>query len=513
LFAENDIKSKVVEFHQLKKVRPLGTLIAVQRWSVGGEFMLFRLLFVTSEIDDYVRTGGLAAVSAALPRVLKEWTDTRVLLPGYPEVLCKLGKIEIVGNCPSYAQLPECQIGLGRTPDGLPIYVVICPSLYERPGGPYCDDAGNDWPDNDIRFARFSAAAALLAAGSVDPAWQADLVHVNDWQSALVPAYLAWNSLPIPTVLTLHNLAFQGLFGRQTLARIGAPESSFHIDGLEFYGKVSFLKAGLIYASHLTTVSETYAKEITTPELGCGLDGVLRKRAARAEITGILNGIDQSWDAATCPDLTAPFRLGDWKSRRTNTSHLQRQFGLAVSRGPLFGLVARLVHQKGVDLVLSAAETIVSSGGQLVVMGRGEQRFESALQAIHRKHPKSISVSIGFEDADARRIFAGSDFTLLPSRFEPCGLSQMYAQRFGSLPIGRKTGGLAETIQDGKTGFLFTDPSPESFMGAICRAFGTFSSRKRMNLMRSDAMSQSFEWANSALAYKKLYEQLAGAPC
>jgi starch synthase len=475
--------------------------------------MSFRLLFVTSEIDDYIRTGGLAAVSAALPRVLGAWTDTRVLLPGYPEVLRKLGSIEIVGTCPAVAQMPEGQVGLGRTPDGLPIYVLICPPLYERLGGPYCDDAGNDWLDNDIRFARLSAAAALLASGCVDPAWRADLVHVNDWQSALVPAYLAWNGLPIPTVLTVHNLAFQGLFARQTLGRIGAPESSFHIDGLEFYGKVSYLKAGLIHASHITTVSETYAREITTPEFGCGLDGVLRKRAARAELTGILNGIDQSWDSLTCPDLSAPFRPGDWKSRRTNTSHLQRVFGLAVSRGPLFGLVARLVHQKGVDLVLSAAETIVASGGQLIVMGRGEPRFESALQEIHRKHPRSISVSIGFEDADARRIFAGSDFTLLPSRFEPCGLSQMYAQRFGSLPIGRKTGGLAETIKDGKTGFLFPDPSPESFMGAICRAFGAFSNRKRMNLMRSDAMSQSFEWANSALAYKKLYEQLGGASC
>jgi starch synthase len=472
---------------------------------------MLRLLFVTSEADDFVRTGGLAAVSAALPRALRSWTDTRLLLPGYPDVLKGVARLDVVGTCPALGAMPACRVARAATADGLPLYVVICPELYARPGNPYCDASGRDWPDNDVRFARLASAAALLAVGSVDPGWQADLVHVNDWQSALVPAYLAWRGSHVPSVLTIHNLAYQGLFGRDTLGRIGAPDSAFHIEGLEFYGKVSFLKAGLQYASHLTTVSETYAREITTPELGCGLDGVLRKRAARAELTGILNGIDNSWDSQTCPQLTTPFTAGDWKNRRANTVHLQRAFGLAVSRGPLFGLVARLVHQKGVDLVLNAAETIVNSGGQIVVMGRGERGIENALRDMQALHPTSIAVSIGFEDGAARRIFAASDFTLMPSRFEPCGLSQMYAQRFGSLPIGHKTGGLAETIKDGETGFLFSQPSSESFMGAICRAFGAFASQRRLHAMRSNAMAQTFAWSASAAAYKALYGKVVAA--
>jgi len=473
--------------------------------------MPLRVLFITSEIDDLVRVGGLAAVSAALPRALRPWMDIRVLLPGFSDVLAQLNKIEIVGKCPPLAELPSCAVGLGTTSDGLPIYVIICAQLYEREGNPYGDETGKDWSDNNLRFARLASAGALLASGSVDSNWKAELVHANDWQSALVPAYLAWNSCPVPTILTIHNLAFQGLFTRDTLRKIGAPESSFHIDGLEFHGKVSYLKAGLVYATHLTTVSETYAREITTPAEGCGLDGVLKKRSAANELTGIINGIDETWDSQTCPELSVPFGSGDWASRRANTEHVRRQFGLALSRGPLFGLVARLVQQKGVDLVLAAAETIVASGGQIVVMGRGEPELERALQLAEVKHAKYIAVAIRFNDGDARRIFAGSDFTLLPSRFEPCGLSQMYAQRFGSLPIGRRTGGLAETIKDGRTGFLFAQPSVESFLGAICRAFVTFASKRRLNLMRSEAMAQTFGWESSASDYKNLYGIVARA--
>ena len=391
--------------------------------------------------------------------------------------------------------------------------MVICPQLYERPGTPYVDENGRDWPDNDIRFARLASVAASLAAGHLDPAWRADVVHLNDWQSALAPAYLSWNGARIPSVLTIHNLAFQGLFERETLYRIGAPESAFHIEGLEFYGKVSFLKAGLQYATHLTTVSETYAREITLPEFGCGLDGVLRKRAANGELTGIVNGIDDSWNSKTCTQLASPFASGDWKRKHANKSYLRKQFGLAVSRGPLFGLVARLVHQKGVDFVLESAETIVESGGQIVVLGRGETEIEEALRKVQAKYPRSIAVSIGFEDGEARRIFAASDFTLLPSRFEPCGLSQMYAQRFGSLPIGRKTGGLAETIKDGQTGFLFPHASTESFMGAVCRAFGAFADYRRLNIMRSGAMAQEFQWSRPAASYQSLYQKVCSLPC
>jgi len=469
-----------------------------------------RVLFVTSEMSDFVQTGGLAAVAAALPRALNSLADVRVIIPGYPEVLRKLQPLETVAACEASAALPACMLLRSVTRDGLSVYVVQCAELYER-RGIYGDGSGHDWPDNDVRFARFSLTAAALAAGRLDKDWSADLVHANDWQSALATAYLQWNGWNIPSLLTIHNLAFQGLFSRESLGRIAAPDSAFHIDGLEFYGKVSFLKAGLSYSTHLTTVSETYAREITTVEHGCGLEGLLQRRADARQLTGILNGIDESWNPSSCPDLVRPFASGSWEEKRKNANHLRREFGLAVGRGPLFGLVARLVHQKGVDLVLAAAETIINAGGQIIVTGKGDPSFEQALLEARRHRPQSMAVAIRFDSGEARRIFAGSDFTMMPSRFEPCGLSQMYAQRFGSLPIGRRTGGLAETITDGQTGFLFRDASPESFLGGIVRAFATYGSKPRLNRMRESAMAQSFSWAKSASSYGAIYRHLTAA--
>ena len=470
-----------------------------------------RVLFVTTEMDDFVRVGGLAAVSAALPRALRPWADIRVLLPGYTDIIEQLAHIQIVGECAAKAEMPAARLGRASTRDGLPVYVLLCPQLYDRPGSPYGDKEGRDWADNDIRFARFASAAAELAAGTLDKNWAADLVHANDWQAALVPAYLAWSGGQIPSILTIHNLAYQGLFPKETLRRIGVPESSFHVGGVEFYDKLSFLKGGLVYASHLTTVSSTYAQEITTPELGCGLEGLLRQRSDARELTGILNGIDESWDPRSCAQLAQPFAAGDWKGKQANADYVRKQFGLAVARGPIFGLVARLVHQKGIDLVLSAADEIVEAGGQIIVTGSGEPALEQALVEAHRRRPDAIAVNIGFNDAQARRIFAASDFTLMPSRFEPCGLSQMYAQRFGSLPIGRQTGGLAETITDGETGFLFSQPSIESFLGGVRRAFSAFVSTEQLDAMRRSAMSRSFSWDLSATLYSALYRKAMSA--
>jgi starch synthase len=458
-------------------------------------------------MDDFVRVGGLAAVSAALPRALRLWSDVRILLPGYRDVVEQFAHIQIVGQCAGLAEMPACKLGLASTRDGLPVYVLLCPQLYDRPGNPYGDASGRDWADNDVRFGRFASAAAQLAAGSLDKNWAADLVHANDWQAALVPAYLAWSGTRIPTILTIHNLAYQGLFPKESLRRIGAPEASFHIEGVEFYNKLSFLKAGIVYASHLTTVSETYAREITTVELGCGLEGLLRRRSDAAQLTGILNGIDESWDPRFCAQLAQPFGAGDWQGKRANSDYVRQQFGLALSRGPIFGLVARLVHQKGVDLVLSAADQIIEAGGQIIVTGSGERELERALVDAHRRRPDAIGVAIGFNDGQARRIFAGSDFMLMPSRFEPCGLSQMYAQKFGSLPIGHQTGGLSETITDGETGFLFTQPSTESFLGGIRRAFATYLAKDRLDSMRRSAMSRSFSWDVAAALYGALYRK------
>ena len=466
-----------------------------------------KVLFVTTEMDDFVRVGGLAAVSAALPRALRSKIDVRVLLPGCRDVVEQISQLEIVGRCGPMAEMPGAALGRAATRDGLPVYVLICPELYDRPGNPYGDEYGRDWPDNDIRFGRLAAAAAELAMGRLDSNWAADVVHANDWQAALTPAYLAWSGARLPSVLTIHNLAYQGLFPKETLRRIGAPEASFHIDGLEFYDQLSFLKGGIVYASHLTTVSGTYAREITAPEFGCGLEGLLRMRSDAGELTGILNGIDESWDPRFCAQLAQPFGAGDWDGKRANADYVRKQFGLAVSRGPLFGLVARLVHQKGIDLVLSAADEIIETGGQIVVTGSGEPALEQALVDAHRRRPDAIGVAIGFNDAQARRIFAGSDFTLMPSRFEPCGLSQMYAQRFGSLPIGHQTGGLAETITDGETGFLFSAPSIESFLGGIRRAFAAFMAADRLDTMRRNAMARSFSWDLSATCYSALYQR------
>jgi starch synthase len=468
-----------------------------------------RILFATPETCDFIQVGGLAAVSAALPRALRLLADIRIVVPGYTKVLRGLADLKVVGRCPAFAGLPAFQIGLGHATDGMPYYVVMCSELFERPGTPYGDTRGVDWEDNDVRFATFSYAATQIALGQADRAWSADLVHANDWQCALIPAYLEWAQRPLPTVFTIHNLAYQGVFSRDALPRLGIPDHAFHMDGVEFYDRLSFLKAGLVYSSHLTTVSQTYAAEITTPEFGCGLEGVLRKRAERNELSGILNGIDESWDPRTCTSLTRNFDAGDWRKRSQNAREIRRQFGLGVSRGPLFALVARLVHQKGVDLVIQNAKAIVDAGGQIIVTGKGEARFEDALRQVQAEHSGSVAVKIGFDDEEARRIFAGSDFTLMPSRFEPCGLSQMYAQRFGSLPIGHRTGGLAETILDGETGFLFESPSSHGLLGSICRAFSTYGTRDRLHRMRRAAMGQAFSWTNSAKAYASLYQSAA----
>lgn len=465
------------------------------------------ILYVTSEIADYVKAGGLGDVSAALPRTLRRRYDVRVLIPGYRQVLHREEGVRVVGRLPAAHGLPACDLGRIDAPDGLVLYVILCPELYDREGSPYGDARGLDWADNDLRFARLGLAAADIAGGRGDPRWRPDLIHLNDWPSALTPAYLNWRGERTPTILTIHNLAYQGLFERDRIGRLGIPDSAFDVNGVEFHGKLSFLKAGIYYASHVTTVSGTYAREITRPEFGCGLDGLLRGKAAEGRLTGILNGIDESLDPSTDPHLAKRFEPDDWVGKHANADHVRREFGIGVSRGPLFAVVSRLVHQKGVDLAIAAAENIVAQGGQLVVTGRGEGRFEDALQGLAERHPGSVGVRIGFDEAEARRMFAGSDFLLMPSRFEPCGLSQMYAQRFGSLPIAHRTGGLADTVEDGITGFLFGEMSLPGFVGAIKRALDTFRAKERFAAMRRAAMARSFGfgWHHSAERYGAVY--------
>jgi starch synthase len=468
-----------------------------------------RLLFATSEITDFVKVGGLGEVSAALPRALRQTNDIRVLIPGYRQVVAGRSIPEIA-RLPAIAGLPACSLGRIDMPDGLVIYVLLCPDLYDRDGGPYGDQSGQDWMDNDIRFARFSMAAAEIACGVADLRWMPDLLHVNDWQASLAPAYLTWREQRIPSVLTVHNLAYQGLFDRARLSALAIPEHAFDINGVEFHGRVSFLKAGIFYASHITTVSATYAREITTPEFGCGLEGLLRTRAGQGQLAGILNGMDESWDSARDPSLPAAFSERNLAGRAQSAAESREAFGLAVTRGPLFAIISRLVHQKGIDLAIEAAGDIVSKGGQLAVTGKGEPRLEAALQELARRYPGHVGVKIGFDEVEARRLYAGSDFLLMPSRFEPCGLSQMYAQRYGSLPVAHSTGGLADTIDDGETGFLFSDLSMSGLMDGVMRAFESFASQRRMVEMRRRAMRRPQNWLQSARRYNALYDTMLG---
>ena len=456
-------------------------------------------------MSDFVQVGGLGAVSSSLPRALARHCDARVLLPGYTQVLARAGDLQIVAQLPGAGAIPPCSIARTKLADGLQVYVVLCAELFERAGFPYCDENGVDFVDNDVRFARLSLAAAEMATRDIE-GWRPMLLHLNDWQTALAAGYLKWRGAATPSLLTLHNLAHHGLTSAQRLEALAIPQSAFRLQGVEFYGKISFLKAGLAYASHIATVSKAYAAEITHPSAGCGLEGLLQERAARGDLSGILNGIDDSWDPRKDQRCAYNYDAGRWKGRYGD--YIRGVFGLTLARAPLFSLVSRLVHQKGADLVLAASETIIGCGGQLIVTGHGEPRFEAAFADLAQRNRQAVGVRIGFDDEEGRAIFAGSDFILMPSRFEPCGLSQMYAQRYGAIPIARRTGGLGETVEDGKTGFLFDDADLPSFESAIRRALSLYAAPQRLHEMRRAAMARRFDWTDSAQAYGALYRRL-----
>lgn len=469
-----------------------------------------KILFVTSEYADLVKVGGLGDVSVALPKALAARHDVRILIPGYQQVMDSGYPIRVIDTIDAYAGLPACHIGSMQMENGPIIYVVICPELYQRPGNPYGDAAGNDWSDNPIRFARLGLAAAEIALGRSNLDWCPELVHANDWPAALAPAYMAWRGQATRSVFTIHNLAHQGLCDTHYSEALGLPMSARDMEGMEFYGKLSFIKAGIVYASHITTVSETYAREITMPVFGCGLDGLLRKKLAEGRLSGITNGIDESWQPDSDPNLVECFSSRQWERKQSNTRHIEQLFNLPASIKPLFAVVSRLAYQKGVDLTLGVIDTIVNAGGRLVVMGCGDAQLEKAMLGAAKKYPQHVGVHIGFHEASARRIFAASDFLLMPSRFEPCGLSQMYAQRCASLPIARRTGGLADTIEDGLNGFLFEDATVDSYRKAVQRALNVFSHPTLFNAMRSKAMISPLYWWESVKPYDKLYHRLLG---
>jgi starch synthase len=476
-----------------------------------------RVLFVTSEYAGLAKVGGLGEVSADLTKALQDaGVDVRILMPAYPEVLAQLRntrhEINWIGRLTKRAGIPACRIGETLTSNGTPLYLVAAPELYDRPGTPYSRPEGGDWTDNHLRFARLSLAASEIAQGRGGLDWVPDLVHANDWPGGLAAAYLNWDGARVPTVMTIHNIAYQGIFDAGQRAALAIPDHAFGINGVEFHGTVSFLKAGIFYASHVATVSPSYAREITTEAYGAGLHGLMQTRSACGQLSGIANGIDESWDPASNLNLPRHFHAANFDGKRELASSVREMLCLEPSEGPLFGVVSRLVHQKGLDLVAESADHIVSSGGQIALLGMGDPDVEQMLSGMGRRNRKNIGVLIGFNEAMEHRILGGSDFCLMPSRFEPCGLTQMHAQRYGALPIAHATGGLADTIEDGRTGFLFSDFSIDGLRDACGRAFETFAEEDRFDEMRQAAMARDFSWSDSASHYRHLYRGLIAPP-
>ncbi len=470
-----------------------------------------RVLFVTSEFAGLDKVGGLGDASASLPLALRQLgIDVRVLMPAYAKVLAALPDIAWLGRLPGRADIPGCRIGMVRMPSGITLYLIGAPSLYNRPGTPYGAPDGRGWPDNHVRWARLSLAAAQIARGQGKLGWSPDLVHANDWPSALAPAYLRWDGTDVPSVLTIHNLAYQGNFAAELRHGLGIPDAAFAMNGVEFYGDISFLKAGCFYADEITTVSPTYAREITTEQFGSGLHGLMQTRAAAGQLSGIINGIDETWDPAEDEYLPYHFDADDPAGKRANAEVVRTGLCLRPSDGPLFGVVARLVHQKGLDLIAEAASGIVERGGQIAILGLGDPEIEQVLNRTARQYRDDVAVLVGFNEPMARRIIAGSDFFLMPSRFEPCGLTQMQAQRYGALPIAHAVGGLVDTIKDGTTGFLFSDPTVNGLANGCGRAFEVFADRSRLGAMRRAAMLRCFSWSVSAAHYLALYRHHCG---
>jgi starch synthase len=450
-----------------------------------------RVLFVTPECAPLAKAGGLGDVSAALPPALRALgVAVEVLLPGYSEVLRKTGDATEVAR---FSELGfDCR--LLNTQHFL---VIECAPLYQREGSPYQDPGGQDWPDNALRFGLLSKVAARLAPDY-------DVVHCNDWPAALAPV-LAQK----PALMTVHNLAFQGNFEPSWLARLGLPQELFSVDRLEFHGRVSFLKGGLVHAGAINTVSPTYAREIRTAELGCGLDGVLRARSAA--LSGILNGIDtEAWNPASDPHLAQRYDESSLETKKVNKAALQQRLNLdSADALPLVGFIGRLTHQKGADLIAAAAAELAALPAQLAVLGRGEREVEGALAAAAARHPGRIAVAIEFNEELAHLIEAGADIFLMPSRYEPCGLNQMYSQRYGTPPVARATGGLADTVSDGETGFLFERAESSALAAAVRRAAAAWREPRRWREIQRAGMGRDFSWRAAARQYARLYSQLA----
>jgi starch synthase len=467
-----------------------------------------RVMMVASEAVPFVKSGGLADVVTSLAAALRSsGHDVIVLLPRYVSV--DLSRADrVVEALPVFLGSAHYDTSIYHIDGEVPFYFLDCPSLYARTGL-YGED-GMDYPDNHIRFAVL-AKAAIDATQAVFPA---QIIHCHDWQAGLVPAFLRRPSASesilsgIKTLFTIHNLGYQGLFPRTALEEVGLTENEFHIDGVEFYGKVSFIKAGLNYADALNTISPTYAREIQTPEYGFGLDGLLRARAD--VLTGILNGVDyREWDPEHDPVIPAAYSKDNLAGKRICKEQLLEETGLSPSAmdRPLIGMVSRLTSQKGADLVAEALEEIVALDMYLVALGAGEPTHEELFRTMALRHPGRVSVVIGYNNALAHRVEAGADIFLMPSRYEPCGLNQIFSLRYGTVPLVRATGGLDDTV-DSNTGFKFWQYSGVALVNALRQAEATFRDRVRWNELIRNCMEKDFSWRYSANAYSAVYQSL-----
>jgi starch synthase len=480
-----------------------------------------RVLFVSSEVYPLAKSGGLADVSAALPMALAELgAEMQLLLPGYPAALEVATNRSVELEIADFMDSGVTRLIAARTPDtGLPIWLVDCPALFERSGGLYQDGSGADWPDNAKRFAVLSSAAAWLALGKWVPDWRADVVHANDWHAGLVAPLIANASGKKPgTIFTMHNLAYQGLFPASVFRELGLPPETFDPDGLEFYGKVCFLKAGMRYSDQLTTVSPTYAREILTPEFGYGLEGLLQVRSR--DLSGILNGVDyRIWNPSKDPHLANNYDAQDLAAKRHCKTALQRELHLEpVPDVPLVIYISRMTDQKMADSVLEALPAILDRGLQFALLGDGDPSIEERVQNAGRCYAGQVSARIGYQESLAHQFLGGADILLHPARFEPCGLTQLYAMRYGTLPIVRRVGGLADTIvganedtmRDGTaTGFTFEEATSRDMVSALDRALSIYRQPVVWRKMQRRAMSRDFGWKCSAQRYLELYRRVA----
>ena len=477
-----------------------------------------RILYVTPECAPLIKTGGLGDVAGALPVALRQiGVDARVILPGYPAVLAALARARNAGRIDALARLPEAGLLEAELPQGIPAWIVDCPALYDRDGGPYQDAGGADWDDNPLRFGLLSRAAALLASPRSPVGWRAHLIHANDWQTGLAPAYAALSDRPAPSVITIHNLAFQGIFAPHWVVDLGLPAASFAVDGVEYHGRISFLKAGLFYANAITTVSPTYAEEIQHEEMGMGMHGLLAAR--RDVLTGILNGIDTTvWNPASDPLIAARYDATTLRRKNANKKALQIRFGLETpSDILLLGAVTRLTTQKGVDLLLDIAEAVLRLPAQIIIVATGDKVLEQRLRALTAAWAGRLAGFIGFDETLAHLVEAGADAFVMPSRFEPSGLNQMYSQRYGTPPIVHATGGLVDSVVDctsqtladrTATGFKFFTPNADALMSAIKRCGAAYGDARIWRQLQRNGMARDFSWNRPAREYAAIYARL-----